>query len=96
MARNFRIKSRKTEGPCTALQLAGDFDGSSAYELINMLDDIGRKDSRVAIDTDGLNKIYHFGINVFNLQMAKQIDRRANIQVTGRFSHAFSKQAMTP
>jgi hypothetical protein len=39
MATNFKISSHRTESKLH-LNLAGDFDGSSAFELLNMLKDI--------------------------------------------------------
>jgi hypothetical protein len=38
MATNFKISSHRTESKLH-LNLAGDFDGSSAFELLNMLKD---------------------------------------------------------
>jgi hypothetical protein len=91
MALNFRIDARKTKGQGTTFQLKGDFDGSSAYELINILGDNGNQGNRVAINTDGLKQIHDFGVDVFLLKRAQLIDRHADIQVTGRFSHVFGE-----
>ena len=64
MAENFRIASQELNNQCTALKLFGDFDGSSAWELINTLDQNTRETSTIAINTDGLRAIYPFGLDV--------------------------------
>jgi hypothetical protein len=72
-----------------ALQLFGDFDGSSAWQLIHALDRNTRKTRKIAINTDGLRAIYAFGLDVFLPKMAKMNKAQASIQVTGRFSELF-------
>jgi hypothetical protein len=63
MARNFNIYSFKTRDSLH-LKLAGDFDGSSAHELINVLLDHSRDCFDIFIDTDGLKSVHPFGIEV--------------------------------
>ena len=74
-----------------ALQLFGDFDASSACELINLLDQRVKTSSNVAIDTDGLRTINAFGLDVFLLRMSKLTNARADVKVTGRFSDRFKE-----
>ena len=74
-----------------ALQLFGDFDASSACELINVLDKSVKKSSKVAIDTDRLRTINAFGLDVFLPTMSRLNSTRADIQVTGRFSEVFKE-----
>ena len=73
------------------LQLFGDFDASSACELIDLLDKSVKKSSNVAIDTDGLRTINAFGLEVFLPRMTTLNNTRADIQVTGRFSDIFNE-----
>jgi anti-anti-sigma regulatory factor len=68
MARNFNIYSFKTRDSLH-LKLAGDFDGSSAHELINVLLDHSRDCFDIFIDTDGLKSVHPFGIEVFKKNM---------------------------
>ena len=68
MARNFNIYSFKTRDSLH-LKLAGDFDGSSAHELINVLLDHSRDCFDIFIDTDGLKSLHPFGIEVFKKNM---------------------------
>lgn len=89
MALNFRVCAKEINNHCMAIKLFGDFDASSACELINVLNESVKKSSKVAIDTDGLRTVIAFGIDVFLPQMSRLSHTLANIQVTGRFSDVF-------
>ena len=89
MALNFRVCVKEISKQCMALQLFGDFDASSACELINVLEKSVKKSSKVAIDTDGLRTINAFGLDVFLPRMYTLNNTRADIRVTGRFSDIF-------
>ena len=68
MASNFQIFSYKTRDRLH-LKLTGDFDGSSAYEL---LESIKKYDSffyQIFIDTNDLKTIYPFGRQVFQRKL---------------------------
>jgi stage II sporulation protein AA (anti-sigma F factor antagonist) len=91
MALNFRVCVKETGNQSIALQLHGDFDASSACELIDVLDKSAKKSSTVAIDTDRLRSIIAFGLDVFLLRMSRLNNTRADIQVTGRFSEVFKE-----
>ena len=89
MANNFRVCTREHSNQSLSLQLFGDFDGSSACELINVLDESVKKSNKVDIDTDGLRTINRFGLNVFLPRMAWLNNTQADIEVTGWFSGVF-------
>lgn len=89
MAKNFRVCTKESGNQSLALQLFGDFDASSACELINVLEESVKRSSKVAIDTDGLRTINAFGLNVFLPRMSWLNKTRADIEVTGRFSGVF-------
>ena len=89
MAKNFRVCKKKSSDQSMALKLFGDFDGSSAYELIIVLDESVKNTFKVAIDTDGLKTIDAFGLDVFLPRMSMLNNTRADIEVTGRFSGVF-------
>ncbi len=64
MAMNFRtIVSRERD--TLHLELEGDFDGSSALELIHALLENCGSASRVMIHTNGLKEVHPFGRAVF-------------------------------
>jgi len=64
MASNFKITRHKNK-ESLHLQLAGDFDGSSAHELINILKGKDCCQGKIFVHTDGLRKILPFGREVF-------------------------------
>jgi len=64
MASNFQIYSYKTRDSLH-LKLNGDFDGNSAHELINILNEAGSSFWEIFIDTNGLKTIHPFGRSVF-------------------------------
>ena len=60
MAINFKIFQLKNTSS-VHLSLNGDFDGSSAHELINRLNSYGSEVQQVFINTNGLTLIHPFG-----------------------------------
>ena len=63
MASNFKISIHRNS-ESVYLELAGVFDGSSAYELIGALERCCHRASRAYIGTDGLRQVYPFGQGV--------------------------------
>lgn len=92
MAANFRVCAKEISNQSMALQLFGDFDASSACELINALDQSIKTFSKVAINTDGLKTINAFGLDVFLPRMFKLNNTRTDIEVNGRFSAIFREE----
>ncbi len=70
MAMNFRI-SRHRSNNVLDLSLRGDFDGSSAMELLKVLEDSKTSVSRIIIHTNGLRNIHPFGKGVFQKDFPK-------------------------
>jgi len=76
VASNFQIYSFKTRDSLH-LKLAGDFDGTSAYELINTLAEHGKGFYEIFIDVNDLKSIHPFGRDVFqkNLRSSNKLYR---------------------
>jgi len=76
MAANFRIAFHRTF-ESLHVKLFGDFDGSSAHQLLNALKTHWAGASRVLIDTNCLRKIEPFGRDIFqnspDLRKAKHL-----------------------
>ena len=72
MTSNFIISSYK-DSDVLHLKLMGDFDGASAFELLNTLTRDCPKASKVFIHCSCLKEIYPFGVSVFrnNFDMLK-------------------------
>jgi hypothetical protein len=62
MASNFQITFNRLEDSIH-LKLYGDFDGSSAYELLNLSKDNSHDTLKIYIQTDGLKHTHPFGLN---------------------------------
>lgn len=60
MAINFKIFQLKNRSS-VHLTLNGDFDGTSAHELINTLKSYGSDVDQVFINTNGLTSVHPFG-----------------------------------
>jgi hypothetical protein len=78
MASNFQIYSYKTR-ESLHLKLNGDFDGSSAYELINILNETGTDFWEIFIDTKGLKSIHPFGRAVFKKKLGNLNNKLSNL-----------------
>ena len=83
MASNFKIYSFKTSDSLH-LKLTGDFDGSSAYELINTLADYGKGIYDIFINTNDLKSVHPFGRQVFQKQFSALRKQFNGITFVGR------------
>ena len=72
MAKNFKIVTHRNE-ETLHLKLMGDFDGTSAYQLLSALKRNSNRTSKAFVHTSDLRNIYPFGLNVFhdNLNVLK-------------------------
>ncbi len=70
MSSSFSIQSRRSNGNLH-LRPKGDLDGSSAWELINLMTDKYDGKGRVFIDTQGLREIHPFGCGIFKCGLNK-------------------------
>ena len=86
MASNFQIFSFKTSD-YLHLKLTGDFDGSSAYEVINTLTKHGKDLYGVFIDTDDLKSIHPYGREVFLKRFSALKKQFHSITFVGRNGH---------
>jgi anti-anti-sigma regulatory factor len=86
LASNFQIYSFKTRDSLH-LKLAGDFDGTSAYELINALTEQGKGFHEIFIDINDLNMIHPFGRDVFEKNLRSSSKLFKNIVFIGKSGH---------
>jgi anti-anti-sigma regulatory factor len=86
MASNFQIYSFKTKNSLH-LKLAGDFDGSSAYELIHTLTKHSKDFYEIFIDINDLNSIHPYGREVFQKRLGVLKNQFHGITFVGRNGH---------
>jgi anti-anti-sigma regulatory factor len=92
MAKNFSMLSEKMKNHSVRIKLQGDFDGTSAHELANLLDTYSGSHCIVAIDTDKLNTIHSHGLNVFIIRMKLMRRSYAGIVYTGKHKSSFLQE----
>ena len=88
MAANFKIRFSGKNGS-GHLKLSGEFDGSSAHELINYLNNHCHDTAPIPIDTNHLTNVYSFGLEVLfnNIRNADSLHDR--LQFTGLHASRF-------
>ena len=89
MARNFKVLSGEKSNRLVRIQLQGDFDGTSAHELVNILRKYLASYPKVAIDTEGLKSIHAFGLDVILMRLKLLRRSQTRIVFTGRFGSNF-------
>jgi anti-anti-sigma regulatory factor len=89
MASNFQIYSYKTKDSLH-LKLTGDFDGSSAHELINILNEAGSNFWEIFINTNGLKTIHPFGRSVFEKNFSILNKKNSNLIFMGENGNKIS------
>lgn len=82
--------SEKSKGDLH-IRLTGDFDGSSACELVNALEDCSESAGNIVIDTCGLLTIHPFGKGVFQKYCAVR-KLPHNITFTGKYGSTIKPQ----
>jgi hypothetical protein len=90
MALNFKILNYQNNNNLH-LKLVGDFDGSSAFELIHALKERSPKVEKIIVHTDGLSSIHPFGLCVFQKNYpANRIDH--NLSFSGKYRDIITPQ----
>jgi len=89
MASNFQILPYKTRDSLH-LKLTGDFDGSSAHELINTLKDNDKGYYQIFIDTSELKTVHPFGKEVLEKKLHIVNKQLKDLIFIGDNFHEFS------
>jgi hypothetical protein len=89
MATNFQLFSHRSRDSLH-LQLYGDFDGTSAYELINAVKEHENDVIQIFIDTNDLNNIYPFGVDVFQNNLNLTVKNNNSFIFIGKHKRRFA------
>ena len=89
MAPNFKFSFHQSNDSLH-MKLNGDFDGSSAYELINALKNYRTGSSQIFIETGCLNNIYPFGKDVFLKNLSTFNKKYNKIRFIGKHKNLFN------
>jgi anti-anti-sigma regulatory factor len=88
MAANFRILVHHSSNSLH-LKLVGDFDGTSAYEVINVMLENGHS-PRIFIHTASLNEIHPFGKAILEKNLSMFTKQDIKIIFTGEHAARFT------
>ena len=91
MASNFKIEIHRSRANLH-LKLMGDFDGTSAWELSNLITQNCCGPSTVIIHTDDLHKIYPFGAEVFRDHLLGLRNDAIWVKFTGEYAPALAPE----
>ena len=72
------------------LHMHGDFDGTSAFELINLLKEQNKDYFAVFIDTNGINQLHTFGLDVFQKNLNRSVKKNRNLVFIGKYKNRFT------
>ena len=90
MAMNFKMFQLKSKNS-VHLTLDGDFDGTSAHELINLLRSCDKDVDQVFINTSGLRAVHPFGQVVLDRHLSAVSGRFMNLVFIGDHSRQLSR-----
>ena len=85
MASNFRIFVHRNSDSLH-LKLAGDFDGTSAFELLDTVKKNGPGLRKVFIHTSNLKAIHPFGLHVFEKSLSDLKGSSFQLLFTGHYA----------
>ena len=94
MSSNFNYFTYRIGGSLH-IQLFGDFDGSSACELINALKDYVADFLQIFIDTNNLQTIHPFGSEVFQNRFSAISIQTGNIIFIGKHKYKIDPQKVS-
>lgn len=89
MANNFRVDIINRHSTDLFLRIIGDFDGSSAYRLTNLMKKEGIDFRKIVVDTNGLKEVYPFGRDIFRNNIKDITNKGVNVSFLGRFKSVF-------
>jgi hypothetical protein len=88
MASNFKLFLHETKDSIH-MKMCGDFDGTSAHELITAIQNHASKSNQVYIHTGELSNIYPFGRAVFQNNLGLVKKQSEKIEFVGKYQDSF-------
>jgi len=88
MASNFKLFLHETKDSIH-MKMCGDFDGTSAYELITAIQNHAPRSNQVYIHTGELSNIYPFGRDVFQNNLGPVKKQSEKIEFVGKYQDSF-------
>lgn len=94
MGDNFKILIHRNE-TCLHLKLHGEFDGTAAQELLNIVKHRSPTMSRVFIHTSSLSDIHPFGMNLFKEGCKGAGCKSSSLIFTGEHAYRLAPKGST-
>lgn len=91
MAANFSINHKISNGKLL-VSPRGDFDGNSAWELFNLINDAYSGQGQIVIETGMLRNICPFGCSTFQCQMSFSRIPRERLFFQGEKGHVIAPE----
>ncbi len=91
MASKFRISTHRNSDNLH-LKLIGDFDGTSACQLLNLLKKTSNNICNIIIHTSSLNTIYPFGRDTFHRSLCDLNGNSIRLLFTGENANQISPE----
>lgn len=88
MAQHFRLAVHHS-GECLRVTPMGEFDGSSAFELLNSLKQTAAGTQRICVQTDKLTVVHLFGLETFQRNLFRLKGIRDRIDFSGKHRKPF-------
>lgn len=89
MANNFRVSFQKKKSNLH-VHLKGDFDGTSAHQLIRVLRNHSGTCRKILINTQSLKEVHLFGMNVFHRNLEFLNQQACDLMFTGQKASEFT------
>jgi anti-anti-sigma regulatory factor len=90
MSPKFELSGHRTNN-ILHLQLAGEFDGSSACELVQKIIQEGSGTSQVLVDTSEVRAIHPFGKTVLQNHLGQVTRKAIDLTFTGKHKKQFEQ-----
>jgi len=88
MASNFGISVYRINKNLQ-LKLSGDFDGSSALQLLGLMRNCLNETGKIFIHTDSISRIEPFGLNIFRYNLGSLVKHAIKFVFTGENALSF-------
>ena len=89
MPNNFHVDIISQDTSRIYMRLRGEFDGSSAYQLVRKLNDQQKNIKKITLDTSALKTINSFGLDLFLSNIKRLQNQGVDIVFIGKSKLAF-------
>ena len=89
MPNSFQVDVIHQDSSRMYLRLRGEFDGSSAYQLLRMINDERNSFRKITLDTSALRNIHPFGLDLFLSNIKRLQNQGVEVVFIGKAKLSF-------